>query len=399
MQQAASGDSLLIGPGTYYEHISTADKTLTFVGTEGAGATVLDGDLPIPGRQGSIIYSSEYTAGSLVLRGLTFQHGQGTTWEGFTTGGAINWTYNSDRPFPDLDISDCTFQDNTPFQFGVGSVLNANTVDHMRIHSCTFSNNCCAGEGEGMVASEALNAEIDDCEFDMVTEGTCAIDLNANNADVDGCVFRAHATDIGPSIWFVDVSNAIVEHNQFIDTGPVPAATSIGFTYAGISDPPFPYDTISIHDNLLWDSAYQGPGANPTVQLLCPNQGIDVERNTFVGCGLFSDGGGTSAVIANNIFYESLVQLYDGAGGQVQCNDAFPTAMGPFGQGYTLQNNIAADPQFCGPTDGDFQIAATSPCANGNSPAGCGQIGEFGVGCGDTRVQTLTWGRVKLHFH
>ncbi len=398
VQQAASGDSLLIGPGTYYEHISTDDKTLMFVGTEGAGATVLDGDLPIPGRQGSIIYSSEYTAGSLVLRGLTFQHGQGTNWEGFMQGGAINWTYRSSGPFPDVEISECAFQDNTPFQFGTGSVLNAYGMGRLQIHSCNFSNNCCAGENEGMIFGEAGDAEVGDCDFDLVTEGTCALYLYGGNADVEQCTFRATATDIGPSLWFISVSNATVARNQFIDSGPVPAATAIGFGYGGISDPPFPYQSISIHDNLLWDSAYQGSGANPTVQLLCPNQGIDVERNTFVGCGLFSDGGGTPATIRDNIFSKSMVQLYDGAGGQVQCNDAFPTAMGPFGQGYTLGNNIAADPEFCGPADGDFQVAASSPCANGNSPASCGQIGELGVGCGDTRVETLTWGHVKSLF-
>ncbi len=399
VQQAASGDSVVIGPGTYYEHISTDDKTLTFVGADGAFATVLDGGVPIPGRQGSIIYSSQHQAGSLVLRGLTFQHGQGSTWDGFNLGGAINWTYDLDRPFPDVDISDCVFTDNTPFQFGTGSVLNANTVDRLQIRSCTFSDNCCAGENEGMVNGEAADAEVIDCEFDLVTEGSCALNLTGDNAHIDGCAFRANAAYTSPSLWLVDELNATVEHNQFIDSGPAAAATAIGFTYTGIPDPPFPYQSISIHDNLLWNSTYQGTGASPTVQLICPNQGIDVERNTFVGCGLFSDGGGTPAVIQNNIFYKSMVQLYDGAGGQVQCDDAWPTAMGPFGQGYTLQNNIAADPQFCGPTDGDLQIAATSPCANGNSPAGCGQIGEFGVGCGDTRVQTLTWGRVKLHFH
>ncbi len=394
--QATSGDSLLIGPGTYYEHIPTETKTLTFIGTEGAGATVLDGDLPIQGRQGSIIYSSGDAAGSLGLRGLTLQHGHGTTWEGFTTGGAINWTHNSDRPFPDMDISDCTFQDNTPFQFGVGSVLDADVLDHLLIHSCTFRNNCCAGESEGMVASEALEVEVGDCEFDMVTEGTCALFLSGTTVDVEGCTFQANATDIGPSLWLVDVSSVTIAHNQFMDAGPVPAATAIETSYEGIPEGPFPYEAISIHDNLLWDSAYQGTGADPTVQLDYPNQGIDVERNTFVGCGL--SGGGIPATIRNNLFYKSKVELSGGAEGQVQCNDAWPTAMQIPGQGYTIENNIAADPEFCGPADGDFQIAATSPCANGNSPAGCRQIGELGVGCGDTRVETSTWGQVKNRF-
>jgi hypothetical protein len=54
--QAADGDSILVGPGTYYEHIPIVGKSLTFLSSDGADQTILDGSRAIPGREGSIFY-------------------------------------------------------------------------------------------------------------------------------------------------------------------------------------------------------------------------------------------------------------------------------------------------------------------------------------------------------
>jgi hypothetical protein len=53
---AASGDTVLVGPGRYFEHIPVASgKVLTLIGRDGAAATILDGSVSIPNRQGSIL--------------------------------------------------------------------------------------------------------------------------------------------------------------------------------------------------------------------------------------------------------------------------------------------------------------------------------------------------------
>jgi hypothetical protein len=48
--------------------------------------------------------------------------------------------------------------------------------------------------------------------------------------------------------------------------------------------------------------------------------------------------------------------------------------------------NFSSNPLFCDATSRDFTIRATSPCAPGNSPPGCGLIGALPAACGITDV-------------
>jgi hypothetical protein len=89
--QATSGDTLLIGPGTYYEHIYVQHKELTFIGRAGREQTVLDGSRPIDGREGSILYTDDTNRAGLTVRGLTFQNGIGRQFPLAIKGGAICW--------------------------------------------------------------------------------------------------------------------------------------------------------------------------------------------------------------------------------------------------------------------------------------------------------------------
>jgi hypothetical protein len=63
-----------------------------------------------------------------------------------------------------------------------------------------------------------------------------------------------------------------------------------------------------------------------------------------------------------------------------------------------VNGNQSADPLYCMPEFDDFRIGSGSPCAPANSPAGCGLVGAFEVGCGATAVIPATWGQVKAHY-
>jgi len=63
-----------------------------------------------------------------------------------------------------------------------------------------------------------------------------------------------------------------------------------------------------------------------------------------------------------------------------------------------INGNQSADPLYCMPESDDFRIGSGSPCAAANSPAGCGLVGAFDVGCGATAVTSTTWGQVKAHY-
>jgi hypothetical protein len=62
-----------------------------------------------------------------------------------------------------------------------------------------------------------------------------------------------------------------------------------------------------------------------------------------------------------------------------------------------VENNLSADPLFCGLGAGDLRLESGSPCAPDANPE-CGLIGALPVGCGSTPVQESTWGGVKAMF-
>jgi hypothetical protein len=64
----------------------------------------------------------------------------------------------------------------------------------------------------------------------------------------------------------------------------------------------------------------------------------------------------------------------------IECNDLWDNAGGD-GNCTLGGDNFSADPMFCDAPAGDYHLHEDSPCAPGNSPAGCGQVGAFAVGC------------------
>jgi parallel beta-helix repeat protein len=84
----------------------------------------------------------------------------------------------------------------------------------------------------------------------------------------------------------------------------------------------------------------------------------------------------------------------------VVCSDFFGNVGGDWagciaGE-FGVDGNIAADPQFCNATNGDFHLMETSPCAPAQSA--CGLIGAFDPTCGATPVQPATWGSIKATY-
>lgn len=92
------------------------------------------------------------------------------------------------------------------------------------------------------------------------------------------------------------------------------------------------------------------------------------------GFGLYCDS--SPATVSNTILWNnSPAQILMGAGipPTVSCSDVE--------NGYAGQNNIDADPMFCGLIVGDYRPATFSPCAPGQQPV-CGLIGALAAGCG-----------------
>ncbi|MFH2055558.1 MAG: hypothetical protein ABIJ61_06345 [bacterium] len=99
---AASGDTVLIAPGTYFENISfrgksitVASRYLTTANAEFIRTTVIDGSLPNHPDSGSVVVFSGGEQAGAILYGLTLTNGLGTVVPGSYAGGGILISQNS----------------------------------------------------------------------------------------------------------------------------------------------------------------------------------------------------------------------------------------------------------------------------------------------------------------
>jgi predicted outer membrane repeat protein len=77
------------------------------------------------------------------------------------------------------------------------------------------------------------------------------------------------------------------------------------------------------------------------------------------------------------------------------CNVFWMNADGISDSSYVLSpTDRVVDPRFCNAAGSDWTLELGSPCLPAD-PAGCGQIGAFGQGCGAVSVEPTSWGKVK----
>jgi hypothetical protein len=117
------------------------------------------------------------------------------------------------------------------------------------------------------------------------------------------------------------------------------------------------------------------------------------------GSAVYTEDWGHLTVENSIIVFNLQGQALEGPG-QISCCNRFGNEggdlVGGFASDLGKDGNISADPLFCNRGEGDFRLAADSPCA-ADSPQnpGCALIGGLEVGCGVSPVVRLTWGGVK----
>ena len=75
VSQAASGDVIQVGPGTYYEDIFITGKDLILESQNGYASTILDGSL----EDSSVVVVVDDAFHGITIRGFTITGDQGTT--------------------------------------------------------------------------------------------------------------------------------------------------------------------------------------------------------------------------------------------------------------------------------------------------------------------------------
>lgn len=388
--QAASGDTILIDAGTYYEHIPLEGKSLTFIGLGGAGATILDGSRELAGREGSIIYTLTGERADLALAGLTLRNGTGAPdgYSGEIGGGAILW-WERDFGFAgSLLVADCILEGNTTggaenLWVAGGGAISAVALDHVSIERCSFSGNVCHEFGGDLFLASGVVA-VEECHFELAeggwSGGTSIHDIGGSSLIIRDCTFRAESGNRW-SVGVLSFSFRIeVLDCRFEDHG-LPHATRVSFDFAGVGDP---RQDVLVSGCQFWSAAGPDSAAAASLGVAMSNAGYVIRDNTFVRCGVFlSTGTGSPLVFENNIVARGQLEFFVGPGGTLSCNDLWLTSVNDIWGNLALSNNITEDPLFCDESSGDLTLSEDSPCAPFSPPnESCDLIGALPVACG-----------------
>jgi hypothetical protein len=220
----------------------------------------------------------------------------------------------------------CVFSNNSARLEG-GAAKSAGVFE-----SCTFSGNE-AGDG-GAIATYG-SPQFQDCTFsdNRASRGGALTALHTSSLPVfEGCLFLRNQANLGGAI--------------------------------------FTNRSVSLRDCTLYQNAASGPAGGGAGLWIGAAQAATVENTIIVASTL-----GQAITCQAGTIAMSCSDIFGNAGG-----DYFGCISGLQG----VNGNLSADPLFCDASNDDFQLDAASPCAPGNSPAGCDLIGAFPVACGVT---------------
>lgn len=387
---ASSGDSVLVGPGFYYEHIDLQEKTLTIIGTAGAGQTILDGSRPPHGLIGGI-FSSEGIPGHLNIEGLTLQNGQGSgQW---LKGGAVSYDHRGYGGA--FRARDCAFVGNhveSPWGLGGGAIYA--TADEVSLERCRFHGNLVFQNGAVLHVVGFGSVVLSDCELDLdLRLGGTAIFADTGRIRIEDCAFRAEDTTQWHAAVFLTVFDAQILRNTMIYEGPSP---DFQFLFATSWYPQYSARRLVVEDNVIWSKS-SVPGAYYRVVDLIPGiADITLRRNTIIGNLKCEYYGGSPLIMEQNIVVGDAL-IGGPNGGCVCCNDFWQGTLDLPNQGTHVERNLSLDPMFCDLDGGDLRIARQSPCSGDSVPEGCGRMGALEEACDFWPIGTraTSWGRIK----
>lgn len=395
--QAASGDTIVVDPGTYYEHIDLQGKSMTILAPGGSQVTILDGSQAITGRNGSIIYAGPMGSARVVVTGFTLRNGSGGhDEENQGAGGAIcvwNHTWSAGGFF---EVRDSSFLDNTvtaPAIARHGGAIFFASLDSTLIVNCFFEGNSIRDYGGSVCLVSARLHTIRDSQF-VIGQSTGNSALYLVNSGTTEVLHNTFTSEVDHSRCIVSESNDLhLVGNEFIARHSSMASSlslTGGLGWGG------DVSQLEVRDNRFYAERQNSAAV---VSMVFDGGTITFAGNTLVGCEVEAEvRSGTPLVFSNNLLFNTPVNILSYVGGSVVCNDVWLGAISDALGTLSLDRNVAQDPLFCDLTSVSFEVSAVSICATDNSPEGCGWIGAGRIGCGGTAVRAATWGQIKGMF-
>jgi len=356
---AASGDTILVAPGTWHESIDDLGKRLVIEGTGGSAVTTIDAG----GAATAVTIHAGGTGSS--LHGFTITGGAGQAV--LTTGGGTLFGGGGvlAQPGSQLVLSECVIAGNSMVSAlptaGGGVLVNGATVS---LADCTLSGNA-AARGAAVCSTSITDVvTLSGCTVSGNTAGPqvfdAAVDLSGSSGSVLNCVIVDNAgtglrpgvgpfsacTFAGNSRWGLrreSAAGSTLTHCQFLGNGlggaslAVPIAASTGHSI----------------DHCIFAKADKLHAEANLGQVLIVNCTFDnAHAEAFFG----------SAVARNCIFRNTLAPITGSATPVTITYSDFPNAGAEPG-------NFDADPLWVNPAAQDYHLKINSPCIDAGDPA------------------------------
>ncbi len=398
IDSAAAGDTVLVGPGTYYENITFGTKDLVVRSEMGPETTVLHGSPsattvtsvrePISlgeDASGGLLLSPESLIGTVV----TIEGGQSrdTILEGFSvTGGQHGVVVLNSHP----TIRGNRIFGNSSSYDGGGILCVGGSATPARPLVCgnSISDNYVFGIGGGILCLNTI-AEI---------EGNEILRNRVERGD-------------GGGIYYVEGAIGGVIHDNLIQ-GNETGDQGGGIYVSG----PGATRYVVIEGNIIYQNTARGNGfvGRSGGGVCLTDSNSEIVNNTIVENSapghLNAYGGGIAVYYPGNNTIERNIIAYSQEGGGILCGGGTAPVIrnnlawensGGHGSGdcptwWQGDGNVASDPMFCGRSIGDFSLADISPALT--HPAG--PLGAIpSAGCGAMESKPLTWGRISTLYH
>jgi parallel beta-helix repeat protein len=330
---AADGDVITVSPGTYFETVQIADKSVTLESLDPGNPATIDGNST---TERTLVVSNNAS----VIRGLRITNSGGS---GLSGGLEIS---GGSPLIVDNEIAGntgCTGAGLTA-SFTAAQIVGNHIHDNVRI-------GCSGGMGNGIAIIGAGTVQIvgNLIENNSTSNGGGITLFASGPVLIDGNTIRNNtASNDGGGLWLVNNSPATITNNLFIGNDAV-------------------------------------DGGGIALAIAAGNDGVRIQHNTFVdntargrGSQLFTDGYDDTTSIANNIFVggNDLVRCdpnFDPSIPGFGPNLAYPaTGVTTFDCGATFDWSlvIEADPLFVDPRRDDFRLRLSSPAVDAGSDVG-----------------------------
>ena len=370
LDAAQSGDTVVLCDTTYSgdgnRDLDYGGKDLV-VQSEGGNpenCVINCGGSAAASHRGFYFHTGETAAAELI--GVRITNGYNTDWPG---GGAILCT---DGAVP--TISNCILDYNHTDYEGGGLCARAVTPN---VSDCRFEFNTSVGIGGGMIVSGEGTSSISDCWFSDNAADDDGGGLAAfSPVVVSDTTFRQNHTGArgGGVTVMDDADGSRFTRCMFMQNDASGAAWNAGGGLSSFVDS-LTFEECTFYENTTVNDGGGVYSATGT--------------QTFNNCTLTNNAAATGGGVWGGGTFDHTIITFSGLGEAVigpataNCCDVYGNYGGPGSLAALIgiNGNFAADPIYCDVAAQDLTIRDDSPCTAYNSPAQCGLVGAWPVGC------------------